>query len=545
MVTEKVKFHAKGEGRALIQIARVYPPKDATREFVTNSLDARIPGTKGEIVLIVNPNERRLIVSDNGTGMSYEKLVSLPTSVGYSEKAGIIDARGEKGLGLLAFGSLGKVMHIITRDYKNSSAGYSYIRWEIDDDKEEVNYEPNKIGTGDMAAFYGNFPHGTRVIIDRVNPHILDKILTVPNLKDWLRLFYNPALMREDVDIRVGRVEKRSKDIKAESLEAINYERGSSSKLINDTLPVNIKREEVPGKLERLLFINPEGVYDKVAVYSKDVLVYESLADLTEFSKSPVWTSGKVSGYVNDFFNKLVLGRDGIDRSRNAFKAWFDSIKELEEKIRPIVEESRKRGKSMQENRHINNIFKVITDVLKEIGREDISSEYVRSKTGILLPVDGIPPSTEHKGEEHKKEPAESKIEKPIRPPGPGRFKEDEDGPRERVKPRQESPFNTPQPIEFEPHHMHLRSRSEYLGTLPTIFINSAHEDYKSRTNLRDSSIFDRYIIDLIAKESTYCDISKAEKNKRLVGEKSEIVKNALEKAEIVKLLTLKRLGIK
>src|SRR3990167_11175533 len=102
-----VRFHDRGQGRALIELAKQYPPKDAIREFVTNSLDARVPDTVEDILVMVNPSQRRIVISDNGTGMRYEDLVALPTSIGYSKKAGDVDMRGEKALGLLAFGSLG------------------------------------------------------------------------------------------------------------------------------------------------------------------------------------------------------------------------------------------------------------------------------------------------------------------------------------------------------------------------------------------------------------------------------------------------------
>jgi len=107
MEEQYVRFHDRGQGRALIELAKQYPPRDAIREFVTNSLDARLDSTVEDIVVMINPNERRVVISDNGHGIPYDEINQLPLNIGYSKKAGNVDARGEKALGLLAFGSLG------------------------------------------------------------------------------------------------------------------------------------------------------------------------------------------------------------------------------------------------------------------------------------------------------------------------------------------------------------------------------------------------------------------------------------------------------
>src|SRR3990172_8560016 len=107
MANRYVGFHSEGEGRALVELARGYNPKNAVREFVTNSLDARVKDKRVNISLIVDPFDRRVIISDNGCGMTNEELYARALSIGYSEKRGVTDQRGEKALGLLAFGSLG------------------------------------------------------------------------------------------------------------------------------------------------------------------------------------------------------------------------------------------------------------------------------------------------------------------------------------------------------------------------------------------------------------------------------------------------------
>lgn len=537
-----LQFHEQGQGRALIELATQYPPKSAVREFVTNSLDARIQNKVEDIVIVVNPSERRLIISDNGTGMTNEKLAELSRSIGYSEKAGSIDMRGEKALGLLAFGSLGKALNIISRPDINGNTKnpFGYLRWEINESKEKISYDLKKLTPETIQTdFYGVFPHGTRVIVDRVDQHIINDILTIANLKNWLVSIYNPALRNGLVNMNLGRLNRRG-DYQVERLIAAEYTRKSSSELLDEKVSIDIKGEEHQGILELLLFIDPEAAYDKVAVYSRDVLVYESLAELLEFNKSPVFTSGKVSGYINDRFNKLVLGREGIDRKRNAFKAWYQALRELEEKLRPIVEEKKKQGKKVKEIESIRRAFDAVSDALRDIKKEDLGEEYIRSADGELIPVIGTEPTKiRKKGKKGVRGPPTG------RPPGGGAFRYDPSGIPQRVVSRSGVPFGFPQPIEFPFDEAHKRSKLEDLLGSPTLYLNSAHEDYESRAKLKETDIHTKYIIELIAKETAFYSIRKAEREGRLVGEKVEIVEKALQEEERIKFLALKRLGLK
>ncbi len=540
-----VRFDEEGQHSAVYELATAYSPKKSTREILTNAIDARIPDTVENIYVIINPFDRRLIVSDNGTGMTLDFLLQLPEHIGRSYKRGRVDKRGEKGLGLLGFASLGEAMHMISRDCNDTEGKYGYVRWVKEnetikwDDKEAKNLSNEELG----ELFYGGFPHGTQVIVDRVDSHIMDKLLTIPILKEWIRTLYAPALRKGIVNIQVGKLDKRTKQPKVESLDAILYEKESSSQLVNEITPIEIKNEDAPGKLEVLLFIDPEGAYDKVGVYSKDVMVYESLAELTEFSKSPVWTSGKVSGYVNDYFNKLILGRDGINRNTNSFKAWYNALKEIEEKIRPLVEETKRHGKRIKENNQIRTIFDALTDVYKEMQRDRDSEEHVRSKNGGLKIVTGTQV-------ENPTNPDPTKPKKPSKPgkprniPGPGSFVEDSNGYIERVVPKRGIPFERPQPAKFPLHEAHLVSKSEYLLGKPIILLNEDNEEYNARKDARDSS-FERFLTDVCSKEMALYDIKKAEENGELIGDKLDIVTQALRKAEELKFRALRRLGIK
>ncbi len=543
MTSGKVRFHEQGQDSAIVELARAYDQRQALREFVTNSLDARVVGASHpfEVSVIANPRERKLIISDNGYGMNEAKLFSLPVSIGRSEKRGRIDMRGEKGMGILGFGSLGDTMHVVTREYGGAiNAGYSYVRWEIG--KNGIDYSTQSLSASDVEQYFGGaFKHGTRVIINRIGEHVMDKVLTPAALKKWLSKLYTPALRSGVVNLSVGRDDGRKRLVSP--VEPHNYLVGSAALFMDEILQVPIKGDEVPGNLEVVLFVNPESMSDAVSVYSKDVLVYDSLTDLAELTGNQVWNSGKVSGFVNDRFSKLVLGRDGIDRNSRNFRSWFETIKEIEDKLRPVVAELQRKGASRVGNVDIKKAYEAMSDAFRELRKLGHGGSLTRSGDGELVRVVGVQPvPSDVVGGDRKKGGPKTPT---GRPAGPGTFRADDSGVEERVVPRGPVPFGQPQPIDFPLSEAHLRSKLEdQLGT-PIIYLNSSHPDYRARQGATDRHPFIRYIVDLVSKEAAGFEVRDNERKGKLVGNTSDSVRDALEKAEFLRFHTLNNLGIK
>jgi len=530
-------FSKKGEGRALIELARNYTPENAIREFVTNSIDARLDKDYADISIAILPKSQRVMITDNCSGMDFYKLDSLPRKIGESEKDGT-DKRGEKALGLLAFGTLGRSMQMISRPKGGRSNDYNYMIMQLDEINKTLPYETRVLSPSDVEKNFGGiFTHGTRIIIDGVDPHTIQKILTIGNLKKHLRMTYNPALKAGIVDLTLANYDQKG-NTHTEKLEPIEYQREGSSLLLDEIIDIPIKNDPNPGKLEVCLFINPDALDDKAAVYSKDVLVYRSLAELTEFSRSGVWASGKISGFVNDRFNKLILGRLGIDRQRNAFKAWYDAVKSLEDRIRPEIE-SRKnhivKKKDME-------FFRDMSNTLEQIWRdfEKGYGHYTRGKAGVLTPVVGIEPTDiRHRG------PREPQVPTPPvvgRPAGPGAFIEEQPGVIVRVVPRRSPfPFRI-EPRDFPNQEMDLRSKMAQMIS-PTILINTLHEDYTRISSLKNDPLFLSYNIDLVSKEVAYYEAQRILKEAKVSVNSEELARTALDMSENMKYLFLKARG--
>ena len=508
------EFHEKGRDRVMLELAKQYEPSKVIREYVTNSLDGREQGRLENIVVLVLPEQKRIVISDNGIGMTPEKLESLRHSIGYSDKAERVDMRGEKGLGILAFASAGTRLMAVSKSLGDLSPGYGYLELENKNDLKIMSgFGEVKPGEVDNF-FYGAFPHGTRVIIDGVNPHFLDKIYTPANIRKMLSVLYTPAIRKGDVSILVGRKGKSGK-MNYDEVEPIDF-RGDL--LLESVMNLEDKDKDgnpVKLKLEALLFFNPEGSTDKVKVYSKDVLVYDSLTELDEFLTNKFWGCGKLTGYINDQFSKLVLGRDGIDRQRRQFRTWLGSIINIEQEFSETVYDRLKKGPRQKEDGLVRKAWRSLEQVYRKLKPMYESPLLIRAGvTGEEKLVVGVPPKTGMPEEDKPKIPTR-RTDKPNGVTGltGGTFEEVPEGtPRarkERVAHKKNISMGFPVPSKFSDAEAHLRSKLEDKLGAPMIHINIGHDDYRERRSGKDDD-FIRYVIDLCSKEIAFAEAKQA-----------------------------------
>jgi DNA gyrase/topoisomerase IV subunit B len=80
METVYASFDDDGIGRVLIELAKAYTPRDTIREYLTNGLDARLQGQREQISVLLDPRDRRIIISDNGIGIHPNILRAMQES---------------------------------------------------------------------------------------------------------------------------------------------------------------------------------------------------------------------------------------------------------------------------------------------------------------------------------------------------------------------------------------------------------------------------------------------------------------------------------
>lgn len=120
----------------------VSDPNVAVMEFVKNAYDADAVVVDIWFDLFEDPANARLIVADDGSGITKSDFERNWMHPGYSEKvrAGPTSRNripvGEKGLGRLAAGRLGETLDVYTRTRKSDAWLHAHFRWSDFDDMD-------------------------------------------------------------------------------------------------------------------------------------------------------------------------------------------------------------------------------------------------------------------------------------------------------------------------------------------------------------------------------------------------------------------------
>jgi len=365
--------------------------------------------------------------------MSKERLIALPENIGLSEKIVYVNERGEKGVGLLAFASLGKSVHIISREKGNSL--FHYLRYE-NNEKELVPYYGGSLTNSNTERdFYGGFQQGTQVIID-CNPIILNKSLKEDLVERFIQETYWPLLKRRDASLKIqGSKNSYLKKIIPPSLDGIV--------LLNEELEFEAKKSRETNLLKLFvhLVFNPESEDGRVRVFSKDVRVYDSILQMEDnLSKCEFWKCRQITGYINEPNLKLTLGRDGIQKNSRAYEGLIEKLEQIHEKYWPQI-------KARIQQQKEEKASKIVADVWKDILKAYEDTEPLNKRTRTPNPI-----------------PKPCPIPKPKKPVNK----------RKRVL-----HFEQPRIYEFGMTESQLRAKLDDRMGEPVVAINKGHIDYK------------------------------------------------------------------
>ncbi|MFH1307536.1 MAG: ATP-binding protein [archaeon] len=560
---EDVKFGEKGASRALLQIAKLYDAESVVREYLTNSYDAAIEGLLLNARVSVIPEQKRLIFSDNGCGMSLEKLTSLRSRIGESDKVEREDLRGNKGLGILSFASVGDMVHIVSREAGNPNQVYGYMQFINKSNIIKAFSEAEELDMDKLDQLGGYFDFGTRIIIDLIDPYHFEKrkgrqsfgsgTFGQANLVNLLSRLYTPALRKQDISILV----ERKKDLlsgrktNAKQVEPIEYK---GDILLETELEFQDMDKKIGQdknlKLECLLLFNPKADTSKVAVYSRNVLVNNSVTLIPGFEKNKFWGCGKLSGYVNDEFVDLKLARKDIDTQSREFRIWLGGIDQIEEQLGKTVADriSREPKDKHKQDERVKRVWDAITDTLKNLTPLYDTQLYVRAgNKGVLRRVRGVSPSigtTDNKQKDKiNDDPSKGKPRRKNKVKGKkgGLYEPDEGGEEKKVAPKTKTIIECPILSRFSEEESHLRSKFDTKLGEPAIYISSIHEDYLR--SLKDENSQYRYLLYHTSKELAHIEAANIPEG--LVITKEEIAKNTLLRAEEIYFQAISALNIR
>ncbi len=445
--------------KAIFHLGNVYEdPRDALAEFVTNSIDAR--ASRIFIRLHRRGDTGSIEIEDDGEGMTLHDLRRTAVSLCDSMKADDERTVGEKGIGILGYQEIASGCEILSRTLADPETHALHLRTRT-----------RKYSITDAAK---KRPiQGTVVRLTGIDKSRMRQF-TIPKVEEHFKKKFRVHLSSGSVQITV--VEGR----KSVPIQPDHYK----------GIPFYINKVRTPyGDIQLDLFINPNGRTEAVAVYHKGNLVLDSITELDEFQEDP-WTSGKVTGEVNNDFNKANTGRSGFLRHSKKWPAWVHALRGIAPELQAEVDRLSKEASEEADRQMHKRIREAFLRALAELP----------TFGGINAPI------ADPDGREEKGEPAEEATIEPVGIQGKEVIVDPEPRP-----PRPRPPllpgnllaaragvgFNL---IEV-PLHDKPEIHSDFNSSAVLIRVNTLHPDYHRESVPQERK--ESYLVRLIAKEMT------------------------------------------
>jgi len=358
---ERVKISEVGQDRLVVEFAQQYSsPPEAFKEYFTNAVDGIYDaGNKnGYVTVVLSPKMSRIAVRDNGQGMSRKQMMALPVSIGESVKKGVADQRGEKGVGLLAFASLGDKLHIVSRQQGNKN--YGYLLYEVKGSGENVRIVASYSELNDISDLGAPFKQGTMAVV-HVEKDIFNRYFRSQSVRNQISEIYWPIVERDDIGFVV-----RTENGKEHDLESLALK---GERLINEPIPfvTKSKGEEKEHQLHVNLALDLETEAGKVPLYSKGVRVYKDILELgdEELGECELWNCRQIAGFIDDPNLSLTLGRDKVNKKSNAYKGFLEVLKRVNDELWPRVAEKLKERRTEEDNKSLKDAYAALKEAFQ------------------------------------------------------------------------------------------------------------------------------------------------------------------------------------
>jgi hypothetical protein len=449
----EIEFPKKGNIMRLL--GEVYEDtRDALGEFVSNAEDADATCIRIHLV-----GRGRIVVEDNGTGMTGTEMASVPRRVGDSIRALEEGKIGEKGIGILGFQAFAERCTIISRGRGQRET------WRLSLVEGNPRFR--------IARVRGGLPRsGTEVMITGIRGR-KSRVFSKRPLVAWLQSKYRQALQERRFQLEVIDEHERL-NIRPTAYQGEHFK----------VTPAKTRW----GAVRANLFISPHANNFRVGVTHRGRMVVHDIAELPGLRHEP-WTSGKVQGEITCDFCKQTTGRGGFVHDDDRWDMWVGAVGKLEA---PLKREIRARQQEEQD-RTDQQIFGRLNTAMSRALREfdEIESLLARVQRTAIGPG----PST-----------------------GRSRAKKTSSGKSPAGKLLQKLPPRgfTFEIEDFDDMSVHLHS--QYDRPLNVIRINRLHPDYERESRETDSR--ERYIVKLTTKElvlTLYPGISRGDQLEKMV----------------------------
>jgi hypothetical protein len=492
MTPEYRRVQIADVGAALHLLSEVYPDaRRALAEFVSNAADAFILGERQGIRrnwrCEVHLTDRKITVTDNGPGITLERLKELPSRVTMSAKAGDFQQKGHKAIGLLAYSSFCTDMRILSRPESELDTFEAHWTGESLTKPEE---HPVKI---DLATPNASLKSsGTSVVFAGIFDDRLHQ-LKAQRLVDFLRAEFSPDLRAKRYDLIV--YDGKTRHI---------VEPGRYSGIPFPRLSLQTRHGE---RIELELYLTQKALAQRVALFVRGKQILANLGELPDFSEGP-WRSGRVGGEVRANFLRPTTGRTAIEHGEE-WKRFVDTLRSTEDEIQAELDRIAEEQRTRETTRLFKEINQALASVLPKLRWDELPKSAVGDGKAELFPPgkNGVGPSG---GTGHS-----SKRSSGAQPFSPRRNRLIDPSRPLKAAGSAATGFNYRE-TEFEPEHQSRRSR--YVAEQSLIEVNSLHSDYLLERE-RDRE-FKNYLMRLVVKEIAllnFRDMGEQEVAERIV----------------------------
>jgi hypothetical protein len=460
-------------GAALRLLSEVYPDaRRALAEFIANAADAFILGERQGIRrnwrCEVHLSDQEIRVFDNGPGITRARLLELPSRVTLSVKAGDLQQKGHKAIGLLAYSSFCKEMRIISRPEGERETFEAHWTNGSLTDPEQFPVRVDQAPANSSLKTSGTSVYFSGMSADRLHQ------LKAQKLVDFLRAEFSP-------------------DLRAKRYELVLYEGkatfpvvpGRYSGIPFPKLSLQTKKGE---RIELELYLTQKPSPQRAALFVRGKQILNNLGDLPEFLDGP-WRSGRIAGEVRCDFLRPTTGRTAIEHG-DEWKRFVEALRSIEEQLQTDLDSLAEEQRNREATRLFKEINQALASVLPNLRWDELPKSAIGNGKSDLFPpgIRGVGPSGANGGVSNKGKGAPPFSPRRARLIDPSRPKKSAGSAA--------TGFNFSE-AEFEPEQQNKRSR--YISEQSLIEVNGLHADYLQERE-RDKQFRD-YLIRLVVKE--------------------------------------------
>ncbi len=309
-------------------------------ELVKNSYDANAKTVKIVFLNTANdPKNAKILIIDDGTGMSYEDIKNKWLAVGYSYKRTETPKNkhrifaGAKGIGRFSCDRLGAKLSMYTKSATDTKINFIEVDWNKFEKEPNSEFEKVHINYQEKDALEiegynkGDFRHGTVLEIHDLRSSWTAKELR--KLKSYLQRLVNPSNSKNDFSIYLGAKEYAKEDEDSRrKREEFNIINGRIKNVLFEKLKIktiHVNSSIKNGKIRTILYDGDRYLFRLEADNKKYPDIDNINVNLFYLDKKAKYTFSRTMGVpVKDYGSIFLYKNDfRVQRYGNVNNDWL------------------------------------------------------------------------------------------------------------------------------------------------------------------------------------------------------------------------------